>query len=320
MRHSRGGTILVTTLWILTILVILAAGIGFRTSLEARLNKYNMDSIRGRYFARAGVYKSLGILANDNNSYDSARECGAAFPTDKNAADIFSEKPEDGSFTVGFEEEASFHYGMMDEERKININTASQAVLESLLSAGSPEAAASIISWRGQTQVLNGAWDDYYKSLEAPYECKHAEFSVIEELMLVKGVTPELFDSIKDYVTVYGDGKININTATKKVLVALGLSVSTADAVIVLRNGPDNTAGTKDDYIFTGNDIAPVIESLNMNITEAEKALLSGNLFTTKSNYFRIESKGAPDRSGIVSRITCVADKGAKKLVYYSEH
>ncbi len=67
----------------------------------------------------------------------------------------------------------------------------------------------------------SGAESDYYANLETPYKCKNAQFEVTEELLLVKGITQDVFERIRDYVTVYGDGKININCASKRVIESL---------------------------------------------------------------------------------------------------
>jgi general secretion pathway protein K len=72
-----------------------------------------------------------------------------------------------------------------------------------------------------------GAEDGYYQSLEKPYHCKNGPLDVPEELLLVKGMTPEIFYGTEDrlgigkFISVFGDGKININTADIMVLRAL---------------------------------------------------------------------------------------------------
>jgi general secretion pathway protein K len=315
---KKSGTILITTLWILAILSILAVGIGFRVSIEARLSKYNMDKVKAEYCAKAGIVKAEAILSKDGSAeYDTIRECGITVPIDKELEGIFTEKLGDGGFEVSYIEEGLVHYGMADEERKININKADQVVLTTLLGEANAEVAASIMNWRGSARAPGGgAWDDDYESLSPPYKCKHADFSCIEELMLVKGMTPELFGSIKDYVTVYGkDGKVNINTATRKVMLACGLGETLVNSIMDVRNGEDKTAGTKDDGLV--QDITPEATG-KWDITSGERNAL--NNFTTKSNYFRIESKGKVDRSKIVRRIACVIDRGSKKLKYYREY
>lgn len=311
---KKNGTILITTLWILAILSILAIGIGFRVSVEARLSKYNIDKLKAVYFAKAGIVKAREMVSKDSSAeYDTIRECGITVPIDKDTGSIFTEKLADGAFEVSYTEEGLIHYGMMDEERKININKAEYKMLYQLLLGKEPEnLAASIINWRGPAQLMvEGAQDNDYESLAAPYKCKHAEFGCIEELLLVKGMTPEIFESIKEYITVYTDGKININTATVRVLRAFGLSDQSIGTIILIRNGADNVAGTKDDGCF---------DSIGATADQIGRTVLSENYFTTKSNYFRIESRGMVDRSKIGRRIDCVVDRKAKKLKYYREY
>jgi general secretion pathway protein K len=66
----------------------------------------------------------------------------------------------------------------------------------------------SILDWRDEDSLhrANGAEDDYYRSLPEPYEAKDDDFESVEELLLVKGVTPEMFHGgLKDIVTVMTD-------------------------------------------------------------------------------------------------------------------
>ena len=87
-----------------------------------------------------------------------------------------------------------------------------------------------------------GAENNYYKNLDEPYLCKDAPFDVLSELRLVKGMTSEIFyglagnkdkgikpvDGISKYLTVYGEGKININEAPIIVIRSLSEGVSNA--------------------------------------------------------------------------------------------
>jgi len=85
---------------------------------------------------------------------------------------------------------------------------------------------------------INSAENDYYQALNPPYSCGNGPFRHIDELMLVKGITPEIFKSVdnkisglSNYITVCGatksdkkftfDGKINLNTAELPVVAAL---------------------------------------------------------------------------------------------------
>ena len=88
-----------------------------------------------------------------------------------------------------------------NESGKINLNHADAATLKMLLSAFDLDEdeksviADSILDWRDANDLhrLNGAEDEYYRSLKVPYECKDGDFDSVEELLLVRGVTEALF-------------------------------------------------------------------------------------------------------------------------------
>lgn len=103
----------------------------------------------------------------------------------------------------------------------------------------------------------SGAESAYYGNLETPYKCNNAQFEATEELLLVKGITQDVFERIRDYVTVYGDGKININCASKRVIESLSekmdpvlarmiidrRKIKPFDSIMELRDVPGMTDG-----------------------------------------------------------------------------
>ncbi|MBN1805960.1 MAG: general secretion pathway protein GspK [Sedimentisphaerales bacterium] len=97
-----------------------------------------------------------------------------------------------------------------------------------------------------------GAENNYYMKLVEPYKCKNAHFETLNELLLVKGMTTVIFDGrsgdnnkdiefvegIRSYLTIYGDGKININEAPPTVIRSLSdeMSSSLVQNIIEQRN------------------------------------------------------------------------------------
>lgn len=87
----------------------------------------------------------------------------------------------------------------------------------------------SITDWLDPDDEITrfGAESSYYLSLEKPYTCRNGPMQSVEELRLVKGITTELFYGTEDtpgirrFLTVHGDGKVNINTAHPVVLWSL---------------------------------------------------------------------------------------------------
>src|SRR5262249_49908778 len=70
----------------------------------------------------------------------------------------------------------------------------------------------SILDWRDHDSMTraHGAESDYYLKQKVPYHAKNAFFDSPEELLLVRGVTPELYygtdgvPGLRDVFTVYG--------------------------------------------------------------------------------------------------------------------
>ena len=332
IKESR-GTILITSLWIMAILSILAIGIGFRISIEARLAKYGIDGVRATYLSRAGIYKSMELLSKKSAGLpDSIRQCGIVLRDDDNIAHTLqgmfgNVKLGEGTFTVAYHN----YPGMSDEERKLNINTNSyggideETVLMNLLDslnlqsladattiAANKDIAHAIVMWR--TNKDDSIEDSYYEALG--YKRKRADFTAVDELLLVRGVTPQIFDLIKDYITVYGD-RININTASDKVLISIGLSPLIASQILQYRNGPDGIAGTKDDTPFSDINIENIFSGA---ISAQDTASISNlkNSFTTTSNYFRIESTGMMNKSKVAKKIIAIVKKEQGKIILKS--
>jgi len=95
-----------------------------------------------------------------------------------------------------------------------------------------------------------GVESDYYQSLERPYRCKNGPFELLGELTLVKGMSREIFHGapgtgktgrtagMKEFLTVYGDGRLNINEASVSVLQTLSEQMTRALAESIVRHRP----------------------------------------------------------------------------------
>jgi general secretion pathway protein K len=79
-----------------------------------------------------------------------------------------------------------------------------------------------------------GAEADHYRSLSPPVRCRNGPVDVIDELLPVKGMTPDALARLRDSLTTFGDGKVNINTAPKLVLESLNERMSPAVAQMIL--------------------------------------------------------------------------------------
>jgi DNA uptake protein ComE-like DNA-binding protein len=119
-----------------------------------------------------------------------------------------------------------FSYTIIDEESKININKAAVEIIGKLPGMNTKLA-----------QAVNA-------SALRPFRLK-------EEVLLVEGMSEEVYRQCKDFITVYGEGKVNINTAGQEVLKAVGFSDDLVRIIQDYRLGQDLEEDSGDEGSFT---------------------------------------------------------------------
>ena len=330
---GRRGSILIIAVWSICFLSTLAVILGLGVRQKLRLIQRLDERDRLHFIADAGVKRAIAELRKGkDNTFDSFRDACANNPAVFQEIDIGG-----GKATVGYNlvDEPSgkqkVFYAPVDESRKINLNTADKETLERLfrivLGGDEVEAqdlAASIIDWRDAdselTSPLGSAEDSYYRNLNTPYEAKDADFEVLDELALVKGVDAQSFAQLMDYVTVYGDGLVNVNTASTAVLSALGLNTAIIDKILSYRYGKDEVLGTDDDNTFDNQaDIIPRLSQFS-SLSESELARLSqvvGRLIV-RSGYFTLRVTARLNNRPTGLNVVAVVQRSGK-IVYWHE-
>lgn len=317
---NRRGSVLIVALWSLFLLAMLAVAVHAYVMPYAELSGKLMTRTKMHYFANAGVERAIFEVENDDtDQYDSLYDSWS-----NNDAAFNNVAIEGGTFSAVKDAVLSGdepQYGLTDEEGKININKAPQHVLKNLfekVAHAEPEEADaiadSIIDWRDEDDAThkNGKENDYYQALERPYDCKNSDFEVKEELLLVGGVMPEMFDKIKDHITVYGDGAVNVNTASIPVLVSLGMDEALAEKIIHFRAGSSpKKNGEIPENVFT--DDSPITDLLNQTghlsgdeIAQMQRVV---PLLGVRSNNFRGEILGSYMSGGKTEKIVFVYDR-----------
>jgi general secretion pathway protein K len=279
-NNTSKGIILITSLWIIAILTVLAVSLARQASISIRLASYDVDRQKAYFIAHAGILRALSEKMLEYKTGMSTEIDALSQPWANNKELFFKRELGEGTYTLWYEcpvlnqdkDSSLFMYGLMDEQSKININTADENTLKNILlyidveQDQAIEMAGSILDWRDADsatastpdRLLYGAENDYYQGLSPAYRCKNLDLDHIYELVLVKGFTNEIIDKIKPYITVYGDGRVNINTASAPVLHALFGSAypRLAQKISDYRAGQDGMIGTKDDRWFS---MGPVV-------------------------------------------------------------
>jgi len=213
MLTSETGIALFLVLWVLMLLSVIVAEFCYAMRTGATIAFNFRSQAEGYYIALAGINR--GIAEMIRNAVISP----AALQTLEGEAE--EEEPRwrvnapIPPVTFG---KGEFEVLIGNESGKVNLNEAGESALEMVLGTfGLKERTRdtivdSILDWRDADDLhrVNGAEDDYYQSLPEPYDCKDADFDTVEELLLVRGVTPELFyGGLREMVTVVGSGKKN---------------------------------------------------------------------------------------------------------------
>jgi general secretion pathway protein K len=210
--------------------------------------------------------------------------------------------------------DGKFIVDIVPEESRRNVNTLSEEDWEEILDQAGventrwPDLIDSFLDWvdEDDNYRLHGAESDdaFYK--EAEYEVKNAPLDTVDELLMIKGFEPALlyggpsaeddnitYSGIAGWLTTWGDGKVNINTASREVLLTLpNIEEDVIDRILEFRTGLDAEANTKDDGF---RDVEEAIQKTGLDPQLADR------ITTTERKYLRVVSIGEVDgvRNGI---------------------
>jgi general secretion pathway protein K len=190
---NQRGVALLVVLWIFIFLLVVAFDFSASVREEATAAHRYSDETQGYYIALAGFERGVyEFLQQSTGREATGRE---ALGTQKKA-DIF-----DGDWHEEALGGGAFRVRWVDEGGKININRADEDTLRRIftnLGIEEPNKAIlvdSIMDWRDPDDLhrASGAENDYYRSLTPPYTAKNGPFDTVEDLLWVRGMTPELF-------------------------------------------------------------------------------------------------------------------------------
>lgn len=111
-----------------------------------------------------------------------------------------------------------------------------------------PEPIQAILDWIDpdtETRFPNGAEDDYYTDQQPAYRTGNRPLVSVRELLLIKGITRETYRTLAPFVVCLPQAsKVNVNTASKEVLMSLapGLDSNAVNTLIRARETQPFTA------------------------------------------------------------------------------
>lgn len=316
LKDPERGSIFILVLWVITILAFLSIGLAAAARQKALVYQRLASREELRGISGSAAKKIMADLEV------------AADPQKNKGKKIFEEK-----ISLSWEKGSSESL-VEDEGGCININTANAQTLQLLLeSAAGLEGeraralAYRILDFRDEDDFISAVYDGgsekgSYQSSGLDYGPKNAPFEVPEELLQVRGMTKDIYGLIQNYITIYGNSRININTCSAQVLQILDLSPELIAKIMAYRKGIDGAGGTGDDRRFSDVSKIEAVLAAEFSLTENEHLLIrhavtQGELGVT-SKYFRISTKSWLNHTAFSSRAVCVYGLG-EGIKYWAE-
>jgi type II secretory pathway component PulK len=207
LASARRGTVLLVVLVVLVLLTLAAYQYSELMTAEFLAADSYRRSVQAHAFAESGVHYTAALLADAGsrpaNIFDDDQAFGN-FLVQENELPRFQ-----GRFSVlsplGADDQnggQGFRYGVIDEGGKINLNAllandSSGRVAHDMLMKlpnMNEETANAILDWLDPDDTVrsNGAENNFYSTLNPPYRAKNGPLDSLDELLLVRGVTPQL--------------------------------------------------------------------------------------------------------------------------------
>jgi general secretion pathway protein K len=258
VRPAERGIALVIVMISIFVLSILAGGFAYSMKVETRLARNANSESRLEWLGRSAVECARWELAQQlliaQEPYDSLNQVWAGGP----GSMIATNSP-----LEGFRNEIEVPGGratwtIVDGERKANINTANELLLQQALMVMGVDAGEmtpvinSVLDWIDQDDKprIQGAESDYYEGLAVSYSAKNGPLDDISELLQIKGaqdyflprppeeeVGQRVYNpltsrfaqggsqypmgasvGLSNLFTTLSSGKINLNTASAEVI------------------------------------------------------------------------------------------------------
>jgi type II secretory pathway component PulK len=258
-------------LWVLAFLTVMVVAFSRRAMLEHRAAAFALDRTQAIYMARGAATRGIVEIRN-KAAADRRQNRGGYTGMDQrwaNPPDLLSD---DALYTLGGPVETENEeamYIIKDAERALSINSAPPDLLKNLPGMNL-RVVREIITRRTNSTEKNES---------------HA-FLALEEVQALPGIEDEVWygtdeePGLRDMLSVYGSGKININTCSYEVLKTVpGLHDQTIELISGHLAGGDGIKGTEDDVSF-------------ISLHEIEEVLgLSADQLTPLDEYCKVDSQ-----------------------------
>lgn len=326
---NQTGVALIVVLIVIAVLGLLAGGFAYSMRVETKLAGNTSFEGDLEWLGRSGVELARYVLVQHlnvhNEPWDSLNQKWAGGPLGTNEV-LEMISLENNQLGLG-----TFSVRIVDAERKFNINLVGPNNLyplqQALLMVGADPGdistiTESFIDWTDPNDepYLGGSESQEYLTAPnpgyAPYMAKNGPLDDLSELLLVRGITPQMYwgpsgrdrfqssadagsfagsaggfaghgsVGLVDLFTALSEGSINVNTASPQVLQLIpGIDPELAQGIVQLRAGWDGVDGTEDDVPL--RSVGELINVPGM-FPQLVQRLQSAAILKTRSHSFEV--------------------------------
>ncbi len=201
---SRRGAALVIVMVLILAMAVVAGAFSYAMKVESRLANNTRSGPELEWLGRSGMELAKWVLQQQRTipgegMYDGLNQFWAGGPGNVEAIDNPYAGLDLSHVRIG---DGEISVQIIDLDRRININTAPEPVLElalQILGAGAGDAsliAAAIMDWRDRDDLEHakgGAEQGYYAGLTPPYAPKNGPIDDMSELLRIRGITSGLY-------------------------------------------------------------------------------------------------------------------------------
>lgn len=273
---DQAGIALLIVLWVLVLLSVIAGEFSYTMTNQVRMVSNFKESAQAYYMSVGGVNQAIYHLLQAEAMRQRAPGSDSKLKDEQLSNQLWPINGQIGP--IVFDDQGYVKILIENEGGKVDINQADEKLLRILMDAFKIDEdrkniiVDSILDWRDENDLhrANGAENDYYASLPEPYNCRNGDFQAKNELLLVRGITKQLYyGGLHELVTVLPEtqkqapglggllqmmsntgktgsrargsgGKININAVSLRLLQAFpDISAATVEAVEAYRQTRD---------------------------------------------------------------------------------
>jgi len=321
------GVALIMVLWVIAVLSVIVLEFCFAMRTDMNITQNYKQELQLYTMAEGGVQRAITelIYKHDPMVQQKRKPLDSAEIPPENKEWVTDGRP----YFLLFDQRVC-EVRVTSEGGKINVNLVSESMLRKVIGNLGLEGETrdivvdSIMDWRDPDDFYraNGAENAYYQSLKEPYHCKNGNLDSIEELLLIRGITPDLFYGkrgkneeesskvdrigLKDIFTIYSPmQQIDINSATPAALRAvLGIPSEMAQRIVEARK--EKKFVNQQDLLQRVPELSSLMGEIGMLIS-----------FQSTTPYYTIESRAKNKEGGSNRGVKVIVKIDSKEKVHH---